>query len=196
MEYALILVLVAIVVIVVLAVIGPQVGNVFSQVITVLGGNPGDPLVSLSVARTGNEGNDVTVTVTVSSGVTVTLTSSDPAILSVPASVLIPAGGSSARFDVTAFSITDPTSVLVTASWAGTQRSDGIQVWFGPLYRIESIGSLATGPTHATGINEQGEVSGESQDGAFFQRLVRQRSGQELEDLGNGFGTAINDVTS
>ena len=75
-EYALILVLVAIAVILVLAVIGPQVGNVFGQVITVLGGNLDDPLVSLSVARTGNEGNDVTATVTVSSGVTVTLTDS------------------------------------------------------------------------------------------------------------------------
>ena len=37
-EYALILVLVAIVVIAVLALIGPQIGNVFSQVTSALGG--------------------------------------------------------------------------------------------------------------------------------------------------------------
>ena len=35
-EYALILVLVAIVVIVVLSILGPQIGNVFSQIITAL----------------------------------------------------------------------------------------------------------------------------------------------------------------
>jgi pilus assembly protein Flp/PilA len=35
-EYALILVMVAIIVIVILAVIGPSVGNVFSQVITLI----------------------------------------------------------------------------------------------------------------------------------------------------------------
>ena len=40
-EYALILVLVAIVVIVVLSILGPQIGNVFSQITAVLGGNTG-----------------------------------------------------------------------------------------------------------------------------------------------------------
>jgi len=40
-EYALILVLVAIVVIVVLSILGPQVGNVFSQITAALGGNTG-----------------------------------------------------------------------------------------------------------------------------------------------------------
>ena len=37
-EYALILVLVAIVVIAILAVLGPQIGNIFSQITTGLGG--------------------------------------------------------------------------------------------------------------------------------------------------------------
>ena len=37
-EYALILVLVAIVVIAVLALLGPQIGNIFSQITTGLGG--------------------------------------------------------------------------------------------------------------------------------------------------------------
>lgn len=40
-EYALILVLVAIVVIVVLSILGPQIGNVFSQITAALGGNMG-----------------------------------------------------------------------------------------------------------------------------------------------------------
>ena len=37
-EYALILVLVAIVVIAIMAVLGPQIGNIFSQITTGLGG--------------------------------------------------------------------------------------------------------------------------------------------------------------
>jgi pilus assembly protein Flp/PilA len=37
-EYALILVLVAIVVIAILALLGPQIGNVFSRIVTALGG--------------------------------------------------------------------------------------------------------------------------------------------------------------
>ncbi|HCB49350.1 MAG TPA: pilus assembly protein [Chloroflexi bacterium] len=37
-EYALILVLVAIVVIAILAILGPQIGNVFSQITNTLGG--------------------------------------------------------------------------------------------------------------------------------------------------------------
>ena len=40
-EYALILVLVAIVVIVVLSILGPQIGNVFSQITAVHGENTG-----------------------------------------------------------------------------------------------------------------------------------------------------------
>lgn len=38
-EYALILVLVAIVVIAILAILGPQIGNVFSQITSALGGS-------------------------------------------------------------------------------------------------------------------------------------------------------------
>ncbi len=38
-EYALILVLVAVVVIVILTLLGPQIGNIFSQILDGLGGN-------------------------------------------------------------------------------------------------------------------------------------------------------------
>ncbi len=38
-EYALILVLVAIIVIAILALLGPQIGNVFSRIVDVLGNN-------------------------------------------------------------------------------------------------------------------------------------------------------------
>jgi pilus assembly protein Flp/PilA len=77
-EYALILVLVAIVVIGILLLLGPVVGNVFSNVTQTLlnpGGSTG-PLVSVSAERTGfGDGNDVDVTVVVSRNTTVTLSS-------------------------------------------------------------------------------------------------------------------------
>jgi len=77
-EYALILVLVAIVVIGILLLLGPVVGNVFSKVTQALlnpGGSTG-PLVSISAERTGfGDGNDVNVTVVVSRNTTVTLSS-------------------------------------------------------------------------------------------------------------------------
>jgi pilus assembly protein Flp/PilA len=75
-EYALILVLVAIVVMAVLLVLGPSIGQIFTRVTDELH-HPGGPLISASVARTGNgNGNDVVVTVTVSESTTVTATDS------------------------------------------------------------------------------------------------------------------------
>lgn len=57
-EYALILVLVAIVVIVVLAILGPSIGNVYTQIVSALEG----PIISMSASRTGGgTGNDVIV---------------------------------------------------------------------------------------------------------------------------------------
>jgi len=73
-EYALILVLVAIVVIGVLLILGPQVGSIFSMVNTAL---KGGTLVSVSPERRGGgHGNDVDVTVTVFRATTVTVTDS------------------------------------------------------------------------------------------------------------------------
>ena len=73
-EYALILVLVAIVVIAVLLTLGPVVGEVYSEV---TGGLGYTPITSVSTARTGSgHGNDVEVTITVSSDTSVTATDS------------------------------------------------------------------------------------------------------------------------
>ncbi len=73
-EYALILVLVAIVVIAILLTLGPVVGEVYSEVAGVLGYTP---ITNVSAARTGNgHGNDVAVTVTVSTNTSVTSTDS------------------------------------------------------------------------------------------------------------------------
>ncbi len=64
-EYALILVLVAVVVIVILALLGPAVGNVFSNVLVAIQAN--GVINSVTAARTGGgHGNDLVVTVNVS----------------------------------------------------------------------------------------------------------------------------------
>jgi pilus assembly protein Flp/PilA len=75
-EYALIVSLVAIVVVSVLVLIGPQINNVYGQVNYALGYRAPSPLVSLAAERTGNEGNDATATLVVSSGLSITLTDS------------------------------------------------------------------------------------------------------------------------
>lgn len=77
-EYALLLILVAIVVMGILTVLGPQVGDVFSRVIVAISPPSADnPLTGVTAVRTGHgEGNDVVVTVTVSENTTVTITDS------------------------------------------------------------------------------------------------------------------------
>ena len=73
-EYALILVLVAIVVIAVLLTLGPVVGEVYSEVAGALGYTP---ITNVSAARTGSgHGNDVVVSITVSTATAVTATDS------------------------------------------------------------------------------------------------------------------------
>lgn len=77
-EYALILVLVAIVVIAVLLTLGPQIGQVFSKVVTVLentGAISSGVVTGVTANRTGGgSGNDVVVNVTVSTNSSVTIT--------------------------------------------------------------------------------------------------------------------------
>ena len=83
-EYALILVLVAVVVIAILTILGPQVGNVFSRVVAGLGGGtsavvvpPPPPSASITSASFHvRSGNLVTLNVFVSADTTVTLTDS------------------------------------------------------------------------------------------------------------------------
>lgn len=72
-EYALILVLVAIVVMGILTILGPQVGEVYSRITVALSSGSG-PITGITAVRTGHgAGNDVTVQVTVSEDTTVTI---------------------------------------------------------------------------------------------------------------------------
>jgi pilus assembly protein Flp/PilA len=85
-EYALILVLVAVVVIAILTLLGPQVGNVFSRIVNGLGvaitdgdgqdsGNPPDPSATITAVTawraTGSTSVGVTVSVSASTNVTI-----------------------------------------------------------------------------------------------------------------------------
>ena len=74
-EYALILVLVAIVVIFILALLGPAVGNVFSNIMIPLRGS--GVITSVSAQRTGGgHGNSVEVSISVSTNTSVTVSDS------------------------------------------------------------------------------------------------------------------------
>lgn len=72
-EYALILILVAMAVMAILTLLGPQVGDAYSRVIVALSFGNG-PITGVMAERTGHgAGNDVTVQVTVSEDTTVTI---------------------------------------------------------------------------------------------------------------------------
>lgn len=83
-EYALILVLVAVVVIAILTILGPQVGNVFSRVVdgltvgsaSVGGGGGGGSTATITSVDAFRGGNDVGVNITVSANTNVTVTDS------------------------------------------------------------------------------------------------------------------------
>ena len=71
-EYALLLMLVAVVIIAILTILGPQVGEVFSRVSSSLGGGGGGIASVTAVRSNGGQGNNVSVTVTVNSPTTIT----------------------------------------------------------------------------------------------------------------------------
>lgn len=91
-------------------------------------------LSTLSVSPTSVVGgNAVQGTITLTSGApsggaVVTLSSANPSVVAVPASVTVPAGASTATFAVTTSSVTANTSVVITASYGGTSRTTTLTV--------------------------------------------------------------------
>src|SRR5947209_7005172 len=63
-----------------------------------------------------------------SGGVVVSLSSSNPSVASVPASVFIPAGATSATFTVNTSVVIISTTVTITGSYNGTTRSADLDV--------------------------------------------------------------------
>jgi hypothetical protein len=109
---------------------------------SVVGGNPSQGTVTLSAAAP-------------SSGVVVTLSSSNPAAATVPASVSIPGGASSATFPVTTLSVTTSTSSTISASYAGVTLTAPLSV-----NTAATLSSLTLSPTSVVGGNpSQGTVT-------------------------------------
>jgi LmbE family N-acetylglucosaminyl deacetylase len=78
-------------------------------------------------------GNSTTGTVTLSGpalagGAVVTLASSSPAVATVPASVTVPAGATSASFPITTQPLTSPVSVTLSASYVGQTSTVSVRV--------------------------------------------------------------------
>jgi len=121
-------------------------------------------------------------------GALVSLSSSDPAVASVPSAIAVPAGAASAPFPITTGPVSTETPVTLTASWNGSSIDGTFTVWKGPFFRIEALSSPAGLGTFASGINQDGDVVGGTSS-----RVLRWRNGI-LEDLGDGAGEDINDL--
>ncbi len=73
-EYGLTIILIAVVVMLVVTMLGPQIGGIFSRVVTAVDGGV---LVNATALRTGKgTGNDVVVSISVTDSTTVTITDS------------------------------------------------------------------------------------------------------------------------
>ena len=94
-------------------------------------------------------------------GAVVTLSSSNPAVASVPASVTVAAGTSSASFSVSTSAVGAITSVTLTGTYNGTSRTSTLTVTPVPAPPpAASLNSLALNPTSVTGGGtSQGSVT-------------------------------------
>jgi hypothetical protein len=83
-------------------------------------------------------------------GIMVTLSSNDPAVASVPASVTVPAGAVSVTFTVTTYTVTESTSVRISAKYAGVTKRTALTVrrW---LASVKVNPSKIRGGNSATG---------------------------------------------
>ena len=85
-------------------------------------------------------------------GAVVTLSSSNPAVAGVPASVTVTAGASSASFNVTTSAVGANTSVTLTATYNGTSRTSTLTVTpVPPPPPPASLNTLALNPSSVTG---------------------------------------------
>jgi hypothetical protein len=94
---------------------GPTLTSLTLTPSTVVGGSSSSGLVTLSGPAP-------------SGGALVSLSSSNTAVVTVPASLTIPAGATSASFAATTSSVTTPSAVSVAASYAGTTQNGSLTV--------------------------------------------------------------------
>ena len=78
-------------------------------------------------------------------GATVSFASNNAAVAATPASVTVPAGASSAAFDITTVDVASPTAVQITGTYSGQARSATFTVNPAPLTPIFSVVSDSKG---------------------------------------------------
>jgi thermitase len=129
--------------------------NVYRALQAAGGGGSTPALSSLSISPTSVVGgNSATGTVTLtapagSGGFTVQLSSSNSSVASVPSSVTVPAGQTSASFTITTYQGSSTTSLTITASAGGVTRSASLTV--NPPSSGVTLQSLTISPTSVTG---------------------------------------------
>jgi len=156
--------------------IAPNAGrlNVYRALQAVGGGGPTQPsLSSLSLNPTsvvGGNSSTGTVTLTApapSGGFVVNLSSSNTNVATVPSTVTVPAGATSANFTVSTQAVSSATSVTITASAGGVSRTATLTVNPAPSVTLQSLtisptsvwgGSTATGTVTLSGPAPAGGV--------------------------------------
>ncbi len=137
--------------------IGPNAGRVNAyRAVQAAGGGGGTPsLSSLTLNPStvvGGQSSTGTVTLTApaqSGGFTVQLSSSNPSVASVPSSVTVPQGQTSANFTVTTQPVSSQTQVTITASANGVTRQATLTV--NPPSGSVTLQSLTISPTSVWG---------------------------------------------
>jgi hypothetical protein len=102
----------------------------------------------------GGQGSAGTATLTGAApagGTVVSLSSSNPAVASVPASVTVPAGATSAGFTVTTTAVTTTQSPVITASAGGVTQSITMSVSPPPPPPARTLTALTLNPASVTG---------------------------------------------
>ena len=121
---------------------GPvSLGSLAVNPASVVGGQSSTGIVTLSGPAPGG-------------GVTVTLSSAQPAVASVPPSVTLGAGATSASFPISTAAVAGSTPVAITASFSGTTKTATLTVTPPPLPTLSSLTlspSTVTGGSSATG---------------------------------------------
>ena len=138
-------------------------------------------------------GSPSTGTVTFSGpvdGATVQLSSSNTALLRVPADVVVNQGQSTAAFAVATSAVTAQTAVIITASWFGVTRTTTVTLKPGPVAAPDTVritkatwrkGLLTI---EATSTNPKAILSVFSQQGNFMFELTNRGGGRYTDQRG------------
>jgi|GEM_PF-911627 len=97
-----------------------------------------------------------------SGGLTVSLASAPPGIATVPDTVIVSAGSTSAPFSIQTTAVTVATPVTITATYHGS-RSTALQVvpaFTPPRYQVTDLGTFGGRDSMARGINNSGQIVG------------------------------------